>query len=95
MSRYSCTRCSHVSSPAFSNHAIWSHVFQYCVYQSRVYSRPARPQLNNDSGQVVYTHVRLLLISIIRYRRNQGPDLQNILRFIIRLSKVCRKTDLR
>jgi len=41
-------------------------------------------QLHRSSGNQLHLDVAY-----------QGPDLQNILRFLIRLSYVCRKRDLR
>ena len=37
---YPCEFVFAFSSPAFSTHAIWSRVFQFCVFHFRVFSRP-------------------------------------------------------
>jgi len=52
---------------------------------------------NEQTTEEHSTPFRRLFVLRHRYAGsvNQGPDLQNILRFIIRLSQVYRKIDLR
>jgi len=59
----------------------------------RSYSKP----LNGDPRCCLgRTHpIHVLLVCILRVLVEMGPDLQNILRFVIRLSQVYRKIVLR